>query len=160
MHGLQVKVISRKSDLSVQRTWSGKLLEQNENLIVILGEFENAIDHAGLGSIARGTQSREYFWLDRGYNVFRFQDPTGDFRNYYCNVTMPPKFEGGVLDYVDLDLVVLVWPDGRVEVLDEADFDANSVKFGYYEAVIRVANASLKELLRMIEHREFPFEDH
>src|SRR5215207_3881933 len=114
MQEQRVTVISRKYDLSIRRTWHCRLIEQNYPLIALLGEFEEAVEHSDLGSIEQGTLSREYFWLDRGFNVFRFQDAAGGLRNYYCNVTLPPKFDGGVLDYIDLDIDVVVWPDGRV----------------------------------------------
>jgi hypothetical protein len=71
---------------------------------------------------------------------------------------MPPKFENGVLDYVDLDIDVIVWPDGRVETLDEDDFESNAIRFGYPDEVRQNAFDSLSELRGAIAAREFPFD--
>ena len=153
----QVTVNSRKYDQSIRKSWKCELLERNDPLLVFVGKFDQDVKHPGLGSICSGTISYEYYWLDRWYNVFRFHEPDGAFRNFYCNINMPPVFENGVLDYVDLDLDVLIWPDLRYEILDRDDFERNSVKYNYAEAVRVKALECLGELMRMIEKREFPF---
>ena len=152
----QITVNSRKYDLSIRRTWTCELVERNDPLIVLIGEFDRDVEHPGLGSIRRGTVSHEYYWLDRWYNIFRFLEPDGTLRNYYCNVSMPPTFENGVLDYVDLDIDVVVWKDLSYEVVDRDDFERNTVKYGYPDDVKQRAEESVAKLIRMIEGREFP----
>lgn len=155
----QVTVVSRKYDLSVRRSWKCGLVSQKNDLMVLVGVFAETVEHPHLGQIANGTVSYEYYWPDRWYNVFSFTDPDGKFRNYYCNINMPPKFDGATLDYVDLDIDLIVWPDGRVVTLDEDDFVQNAEKYRYPENVIRKAFRSVDELKRMIACREFPFEN-
>ena len=70
---------------------------------------------------------------------------------------MPATFDGSVLDYVDLDIDVILWPDGRVNVLDRDDFERNSAKYGYTDGVMATAENALSEVLNLIERREFPF---
>ena len=82
-----------------------------------------------------GTHSIEYYWLDRWYNIFRFAEPTGELRSYYCNVNVPPTFDGQVLSYVDLDIDILVEPDLSYQILDLEDFEENAARFGYSEDV-------------------------
>ena len=69
---------------------------------------------------------------------------------------MPPLFANGVLDYVDLDIDVVVWPDNKYEVVDRDDFERNTLKYGYSEEVIRQAEYSVNEIERMIEFGELP----
>src|SRR5438128_8844181 len=106
MPSQKVTIRSRKYDQSIRREWPCELIEQKGPLLAVVGEFDEDI-----GSISRGTISYEYFWLDRWYNVFRFHSPRGELLNYYCNISLPPTFEDGVIDYVDLDIDVLVWRD-------------------------------------------------
>ena len=159
MQNEQVTVISRKYDLSIRRTWNCRLVERKDPLLVFFGEFQEAVNHSDLGLIEKGTISYEYYWLDRWYNIFRFHTPSGELRNYYCNVNMPPKFDGGVLDYVDLDIDLVVWPDGRFATLDEDDFEVNTAKFDYTPNVRRNAFSAVDELRLLIEKREFPFNE-
>ncbi len=154
-----ITVNSLKYDLRIRKSWTCRLIEQNASLLVLSGEFDEDIAHPGLGSIARGTKSQEFYWLDRWYNIFRFSEPDGKFRNFYCNIAMPPRFTGNTLDYVDLDIDVIVWPDGKTETLDEDDFIANASAFSYPTDVRTNALSSLAELNNVIVSRKFPFNE-
>jgi protein associated with RNAse G/E len=145
-----VTINSRKYDGTIRRSWTCRFVSQEDSLLVFEGEFESEVSHPDLGLIAAGSRSLEYYWLDRWYNVFRFYEPTGEFRNLYCNVNMPPTVENGVLDYVDLDIDVVVWPDGAAKVLDEDDFEANAETYDYPESVRAAAIDALAEIKRLI----------
>jgi protein associated with RNAse G/E len=106
-----------------------------------------------------GTLSIEYYWLDRWYNIFRFTQPTGELRNFYCNVNAPPVLEGDTLSYIDLDMDILVEPDLSYSILDEDEFTANAVRFNYPLEVRRRSMEALYELVNLIESRAFPFDD-
>lgn len=152
-----ITVNSRKFDGSIQRSWTCRLIKQNGPLFVFEGVFDFDVSHNDLGFIRRGTVSYEYYWLDRWYNVFRFHEPEGDLRNYYCNINMPPVFESGVLDYVDLDLDVLVQPDLSYRILDREDFEQNAKRFGYSDEIRVNVNAAMSDVIKLIEKRQFPF---
>ena len=149
---------SKKFDNKIHKQWSAKLIERKDNLLVFYGEFEKEINHPQLGVIRRGTASFEFYWLDRGYNVFRFHEPEGDLRNFYCNLNLPPRFEDNILDYIDLDLDVLVWKDFSYEILDLEEFEKNSKKFNYTDSLKIEVEKNLKELLSLIKQKSFPFD--
>ena len=152
-----VTINSRAYDGTVRKSWTCELIRRDGELIEFVGTFDAAVSHPDLGLIEKGTVSREYYWIGRWYNVFRFETPSGELRNYYCNVNMPPMLGEGVLDYIDLDLDILVWPDGRVVELDEEDLVANAERFGYPTQIVERARDTSQLLLGMIERREFPF---
>lgn len=154
----RVTVNSRKYDLSIRRTWHCRLIERKDPLLVFVGEFDSDVGHPDLGLVAKGTVSYEYYWLDRWYNIFRFHEPNGSLRNFYCNINMPPTFQEGVLDYVDLDIDIVVWPDGRIRTLDAEEFDKNLAIFDYPTAIIGQTRNALTELMNLIESRQYPFD--
>ena len=145
-----VTINSRKYDGTIRRSWTCRFISWEASLLVFAGEFEFDVSHPDLGLIVAGTRSVEYYWLDRCYNVFRFFEPTGEFRNLYCNINMPPTFENGVLDYVDLDIDVVAWPDGMTNVLDEDNFEANAERYDYPESVRTAALEALEEIRLLI----------
>jgi protein associated with RNAse G/E len=151
-----ITVNSRKYDGTIRRTWTCELIERTDSLLLFVGEFEDDVEHPDLGRISKGTRSYEYYWLDRWYNVFRFHEPSGSLRNYYCNINMPPEFSGSVLDYVDLDIDILVWPDLRYVVLDRDDYERNAAAFAYPAEVKARVEETVKELLEVIERRDLP----
>ncbi|HSE33977.1 MAG TPA: DUF402 domain-containing protein [Pyrinomonadaceae bacterium] len=119
--------------------------------------FAEHIEHDQLGSIPIGTLSTEYYWLDRWYNVFRFRDADLNLKKIYCNISMPPRFDGEILTYVDLDIDVLVEPDFSYRVLDLEDFEDNARHYNYPPAIQTEAQRALEELIRSIETRAYPF---
>lgn len=122
--------------------------------------FDRDIEHEWLGTISVGTASVEYYWLDRWYNVFRFSEPTGELKNYYCNINAPPAFDGRVLSYVDLDIDVLVEPNFSYRVLDLAEFEQNTERYAYPIEIQNNARRAVGELIGLIEARSFPFDEH
>ncbi len=153
-----VVINSRKFDGKIHRSWNARLIEQSNSLLIFVGKFEEEISHRYLGVIRRGTISYEFYWLNRWYNVFRFHEPDGGLRNFYCNVNMPPKFENDVLDYIDLDIDILVWKDFSQQILDVEEFEENAKSFSYSDNLREKVRASLSELSSLIENRMFPFD--
>lgn len=151
-----VTINSRKADGSIRRSWSCELLERRDAEVLFVGIFETQIDHPDLGHIAKGTVSYEYYWLDRWYNIFAFYEPDGTFRNYYCNVCVPPVYDSNVLDYVDLEIDIVVWPDWTFSILDEDEYESNAAIYGYSEAVRANAAAALEQLQEMIVRKDLP----
>lgn len=138
-----------KYDGREYRRWAARVVKQVGPLIVLDAVFAEEIEHDLLGKIALGTISREYYWKDRWYNVFRFSD------RFYCNVTKPPGFDGSVLSYIDLDIDVLVESDFSYKVLDLDDFESNR----YPPDVEYHARRALEELIGLVETRSFPFNE-
>lgn len=152
-----VTINSLKFDLKIHRTWKAKLIERHGSQLEFVGIFEEEIIHPKLGVIRPGTLSREYYWLDRWYSIFRFHEPDNSLRNFYCNVNIPPIFEGSVLKYVDLDIDVVVWKDFSFHVLDRDEFEVNKIKYSYSPEIISKVDDTVEELITMINKKDFPF---
>lgn len=153
-----VTVHSRKYDGRIHRRWSASLTARVETLLVLDGVFEEEVRHPLLGTVLAGTMSTEYYWTDRWYSIFRFREPSGQFRNYYCNVNTPVVLENGVLSFVDLDIDLLVAPDWSYKILDEDEFLTNSELYNYPPDYRQRASEAVSELVCLIQRREFPFD--
>lgn len=153
----RIEVRAYKYDGLLHRTWPAELRRQDGPLIVLDAKFPDEIIHDLLGTIASGTHSLEYYWLDRWYNIFRFAQPDGKLRNYYCNINVPPTFANDTLSYVDLDLDILVEPDFSYRILDVEDFERNAKRYGYSAEVQANARRAVDELVKLIETKRFPF---
>lgn len=149
--GQRFTVNSRKYDGTIQRSWEGELVNAGDDSIDLVGIFAGAVDHPDLGRIETGTISRERFYLNRWYNYFIFEQPAGTLRNYYINICMPPTVGHGVIDYVDLDIDLILWPDGRLITLDIDDFETNAERLGYPSEVREKAASTLERLQALLE---------
>ena len=155
--GQEISVRTLKYDGTEHRRWKARLQSRVDSLLVLDARFEKEIRHDLLGTIVPGTISLEYYWLDRWYNVFRFSQPNGDLRNYYCNVNAPPVLAGATLSYVDLDIDILVAPDLSYQILDEDEFRSSAERYKYPAEIHGNVHRATKELIGLIELRQFPF---
>jgi protein associated with RNAse G/E len=155
----EIAIQTYKYDGTPHRTWTAEVLERRGDLLMLLGVFDRDISHPQLGNIARGTQSYEYYWLDKWYNVFRFHEPGGSFRNFYCNVNMPPTFNDGVLSYIDLDIDIYISKKMEIEIWDVDEFDENISRYSYPPEIISKARETVEDLQELITAKRFPFND-
>jgi protein associated with RNAse G/E len=153
-----ITINSRKYDETLHRSWQCQLLEETPDYWLFVGAFTDEIKHDQLGIIRPGTLSYEYYWKAEWFNVFRFHEPDGSFRFFYCNINMPPKFTNGTLDYIDLDIDVLVRHDFNPSILDHDEYEANAVRLKYPEAIKANVEKALSRLLERIKGRNFPFD--
>ena len=156
---MEIVVSVRKYDGREHRRWPARIAKREGSLLILDAVFEEDIEHDLLGTIAAGTVSTEYYWLDRWYNVFRFSDSGGKLNSFYCNINQPPSFDGHALSYIDLDIDVLVAPDLTYKILDLDDFETNASAYAYPDDVQVNAHRALKELTKLIDARAFPFNE-
>lgn len=157
LEGENISVHSYKYDGHLQRKWPARFVRSEGSLIVVEGCFDAEVVHPHLGVIRAGTHSTEFFWADRWYSVFLFREPTGEARNFYCNINTPALLSEGTLSFVDLDVDVLVRPDFSFQVLDEEEFETHAELYGYTSLYRRRVREAIGELVSLIEGRHFPF---
>ncbi len=75
----------------------------------------------------------------------------------YVDVITPPRWTGDVVSMIDLDLDVYRHPDGRVEVMDEDEFEEHRHTLGYPDQVVDMARATTARLVLAVEAGEEPF---
>jgi len=153
-----ITINARKFDWTVHRTWQCEMIAENADYFIFLGKFAAEVRHRQLGIIRPGTVSYEYYWKSEYFNVFQFHEPGGEFRNFYCNLNMPPMFANNILDYVDLDIDVLVWKNFSIEILDLDEYEANIKKYTYPFELQQKVSESLSTLLEKIKTKTFPFD--
>ena len=103
--------------------------------------------------------SHVYFWRERWYNVFRLSKPGCALALWYCNVTTPPSLQGTQLNYVDLDLDLIVRPGGDIELLDSDEFQEHQAEYAYPRELIAHAEQAACEVYDLARHHLFPFNE-
>jgi protein associated with RNAse G/E len=157
-HVEEITVRSLKHGGRPHRTWRARLETRAGSLIVLDAFFAEEVRHPILGIIEAGTLSKEFFWTDRWYSVFRFGAPAGGgILNFYCNVNTPARLEGGTLSFTDLDIDVLVRPDLSFSILDEDEFERHAEIYSYPSQYRVRAREALGEIVSLVEGRQFPF---
>jgi hypothetical protein len=115
-----------KKNLVGEVTWQyeGKVLQREEDFIV-LEAFFNRADLPFQGTVLkRNDRFVETFYADKWYNIFEIYDrDNGMLKGWYCNIGKPAVIEEDVVSYIDLALDLWVTPDGSQTVLDEDEME-------------------------------------
>ncbi len=94
----------------------------------------------------------------RGFNVFLHQQPyPGLDMVMASDMLMNAHLDGDTLRWIDLDLDVEVFADGRIELVDEDEFAEHQLRYDYPPEVIAAAEASAELALELARTASFPF---
>jgi uncharacterized protein len=139
------EITVRKLNLERQETWSytGHVIEKGSDYIYLEAIFDRQdTDFHGM-VLKTGDLFLEIFYTSRWYNIFEIYDRKDrHLKGWYCNIGYPAEIQASSVSYVDLELDLLVFPDGRQIVLDEEEFNALPLP----EEERRRAKAALAEL--------------
>jgi protein associated with RNAse G/E len=128
--------------------------------VIVSGVFGPEVE--GRSPIFRpGDLTAEFFWRDRWWNVIAGYDAaSGDLRGFYCNVARTPRWQTApepTIAYTDLDLDLVIFPDGRVELHDEDEFADYAARYHYPPRVVERARRTVDELRERVTRRAHPF---
>lgn len=105
--------------------YSGTLLHRNGYQIVIEAYFDRLDTLVDELVLREGDKFIETYFLDKWFNVYEiFDRQTGITKAWYCNISYPAEISGNTISYRDLELDLLVYPDGLQVVLDMDEFEA------------------------------------
>lgn len=75
----------------------------------------------------------------------------------YINVTDEPRRTADRVMAIDLDLDVVGWRDGRVDLEDREEFETHIDLFGYPASTVVAARETSEELVEAVSSRREPF---
>jgi uncharacterized protein len=152
---MREKIVVNKLDPQGNLKWryEGEIIERGTDWLTLEAFFDRD-DLPFLDvTLRRGDRFVETYYSNRWYNIFEIHDrDDGVLKGWYCNVTRPPRFVDGRVEYVDLFLDLWVSADGRQTVLDEDEFLAAELD----ESTRRAARDALSELQRLFETKRPP----
>lgn len=91
------------------------------------------------------------------FNVVALIEETGI--RYYCNIASPPYVAGNVITYIDYDLDVIRYPDGKVQVVDQEEYDRHRLAYHYSAVVEGKVRLGLEAVLERIQQGISPFQE-
>ena len=152
-----VTVISRKYDGTTREIYTGQLLELVGPMIRIQVSAGTPISRGIDRPTTVADDGIEMYFTDRWYNVLHFVEHGINRYLWYSNIAMPAKFDGGSLQWVDLDLDVCCHLDGSIHTLDYDEFLENRHKMDYPNHIAERALATLEDVIQLAETGAFPF---
>lgn len=109
--------------------YEGRLVSRDVQSRCIVAEAEWISPTARLGYVTlnAGDLFIETFYENRWYNIFQIQSPQGQLKGWYANISRParivPEANEVEIEWDDLALDVWMWPNGKMQTMDEHEFD-------------------------------------
>lgn len=137
--------------------WEGEVLEKTDDYIILFCKSKRKLVHHTKNNVfTMKNASIEYFSFKHWYTAaMEIEDQR--IVSYYCNVAKPSVLEGHKLSFVDLDLDLIKKKNENWKVVDEDEFEENSVKFQYPEKLKQEALIALEHLKMRANEGCFPF---
>lgn len=137
--------------------WEGEVLEKTPNYILVLCKSGRKLIHYSKNEVYTiNNTSIEYFSLKEWYTA-AMEVEEGIVVSTYCNVSMPSVLNHNELSFIDLDLDLVKRKNKNWEVVDEDEFEVNSIKYQYPEELKSEALKALERLKQEVEKGRFPF---
>ncbi len=155
--GKKLQIHSYKHDGSLHRVWlSTFVIEDTMDFLVTGNQATKVIEHDG-----RSWYTKEpaicYFFEKEWFNIIAMMKKDGI--HYYCNISSPYVYDGEAIKYIDYDLDIKIYPNGKMMILDQKDYDDHSNAMSYPEDVKHIIDASLETLKSWIRDKKPPFEE-
>lgn len=156
----EVIVCAKKTVDINHLSWTGELLKQTNEWIIVHGALDSEAHHHTRDLKFRFTHeiigiiSRSEY-----YNVFAAYDRAGDFHHAYCNVATPGVYDeqSSEVSWTDLELDVVFDKDGKATLLDQDEFNEAVEQGGYTSGLIDDATNAAEYLMSQAHSVEFPF---
>ena len=153
-----IDIYNQKYDGSPIYRWRVELVDWGDDWLVWHATKGTAITlhHSGT-TFPLDHTSIGYVWLKRPYYVVADFTPDNLLRRYYCNIVLPPRLNDDKLRFTDLDLDMLIDPNGRAQLLDVAEFETNKQVMSYPPDIETLAWSAVAEVERMAQFGMMPF---
>ncbi|AFS00715.1 nucleoside tri-diphosphate phosphatase [Lentilactobacillus buchneri] len=153
--GQFIAIQSYKHDGSLHRVWRDTMvLKTSENSLIGCNNHTLVTEDDGRHWVTR-EPALVYFHKHYWFNVVAMIRDDGI--AYYCNLASPYVLDKEALKYIDYDLDVKVFPDGRRKLLDADEYLAFSKRWNYGPEIDHILKRNVRILVDWIENEKGPF---
>lgn len=105
--------------------WQGEVIQANAESCLVKALFAMPVHSFGHVDLVQGDLFIETYYSQRFYNIFEVHDGLRDeVKVWYINLSRPAIFSRDAIRWDDLALDLLLYPDGKMELLDTDEFAA------------------------------------
>ena len=145
-----------KHDGSIHRSWDEAMLLDINKDFLVFGNKRAKVNN----SDGRIWYTKEpaiiFYYKNKWYNIITQFKENGIY--YYCNIASPTILEGKVIKYIDYDLDLRVFADGSYKILDKAEYEYHKAKMNYPKEIDIIVKQELKNLIKLYELKQGPFD--
>ncbi len=154
-HSRKVQIHGYKHNGSLHRVWMSSFVIEDTFDYLVTGNIKTKV----IESDGRSWYTKEpaicYFFEKEWFNVIAMLKKDGI--HYYCNISSPYVYDGEAIKYIDYDLDIKVFPNGKMILLDQKEYDENALSMNYSEDVKKIILDAMESLKGWIKENRPPF---
>ncbi|MFV0499285.1 MAG: DUF402 domain-containing protein [Bacilli bacterium] len=152
-----VKIMSFKHNGNIHRIWkNAKVIEVDDKKIVVCTKNTKVVE-----STKRVWYTKEpailYFFYKEWFNVIAMLRNDGVY--YYTNISSPCVFDNGAIKYIDYDLDLKTFKNGKYKIMDINEFYCHKFSMEYSRKIEKIAFETLDYVINLYKKNVFPFSD-
>ncbi|MFS1512706.1 DUF402 domain-containing protein [Chengkuizengella sp. SCS-71B] len=152
-----ITIQAQKYDGMPHYTWQAKLLDLNDEYLIVLSYPETEIKHFSKNEVFTVNN----WWIElypfKKWFTISMEVKNRKPRDIYCNIAKPSSYKNGLLTFIDLD-IDFAKRDGKWKVLDEDEFETHQKKYNYPVEVVNKVWETLDNLQFNLKNNYFPFD--
>ncbi|WP_314396044.1 DUF402 domain-containing protein [uncultured Gemella sp.] len=147
-----VKIIAYKHDGSIHRIWhKNVVLEADEQVLILANNRTLVTENDGRTWVTKEV-ALVYFHNECWFNIIcMFRE---DGVHYYSNLSSPFAYDVDGVKYIDYDLDIKKYPDGKYFLLDEDEYNQNKVRYKYGEKIDKILKYNVNKLQEWIDKNQ------
>lgn len=153
-----IKIKALKFPDILHYEWEGELLCHTPDYVLVLCKpGRKLIHHTKNKVFTVNNMSLEFFSLKEWFTA-ALEIEEGKVVSAYCNVAKPSVYDkDGEISFIDLDLDYIQEKNKEWKVVDEYEFESNSIKYKYPVELKKEAVKALAKLKEAVRIGNFPF---
>jgi hypothetical protein len=139
-----ITIIKKNESGETVFTYPGNVVRETQRGILVEAIFGIREVQVEDVTLIEGDLFHELYLYSKWFNLYEVHiGKTDEIKAWYCNICRPVRYENNCIEYEDLALDLLVYPDGRYSILDRVAFRALPIS-GHER---RLALQGLEELI-------------
>ena len=153
--GKKYEIHSYKHDGSIHRTWDEAVLLEIHEEYLVFGNYKTKVTEVDGRSWRTKEPAVLYFFYHKWFNIIGQNKQNGIY--YYCNMASPFIIEEDTIKYIDYDLDLRVFPNGRFKVLDRGEYKYHKELLNYPKEVDEILKYELSNLIELEKKKMYIF---
>lgn len=154
--GKWIRVQSYKHDGSLHRTWDNLMVIDVTDDYIVTGSCASRVVECDGRIWYTKEPAVSIFFIKNWFNVIamiRGQDVC-----YYCNIASPSLECNHIVEYIDYDLDLKLFPDETIMELDRKEYLFHKEKYHYSNEIDKIVNHEFERVRKLMQNKDFPFQ--
>ena len=145
-----------KHNKKINCAWDEAVLLDIQKDYLVFGNNKTLVTEENGSKWRTKEPSILYFFKEEWFNMIVQLKKTGIF--YYCNIATPFIIEDNTIKFIDYDLDLRIFPNGKFKILDRREFEYHKKIMKYDQKLEKAIKLGMDRLIQKYKNNEKMFD--